>query len=328
MGRVISPSKQDELTRVVAWYVDRIYGTIEGPGTTPFYCDPEKVGLAAVDPRALAQADEAALFKLFLSLAMYQARRDVVIQAQQRGWNRTEATSLLSLSGLQRRMRSCPCPHLANPGRFEQACTVIKVGKTITCDYSALACPVRDAARVWGRMADLGKLPTSAYWRIWAKGGTTNLIQQASRESDPTLRLESVIAEFAQVFRVGRKLATLFVSAVSTPALAPGLTPWWPNLDGNLAVVLDTHATRAVVHLAGKAAGSTYQSRVDWLRRVSENLDLTRFHCVFPSFSPRLVQQALYAFCSKSNRLAWDRLCPHEEAGQCHSGLCPFHKPM
>ena len=39
--------------------------------------------------------------------------------------------------------------------------------------------------------------------------------------------------------RVGRKLATMFVSALSTPALAPGLTPWFPDIDGNELVVVD-----------------------------------------------------------------------------------------
>lgn len=324
MSQIITPSKRAEVSGILSWYVDQIYGQVEGSKIPPFYCDPVKVGLAAVDPEALARADEAALFKLFVSLAMYQARRDVLIQSQQRSWSQAEATALLSLPSLKRRLARCPCPHLAVNRQFEQACTVVKEAKLIICDHPTLACPVRLAGSVWGRMADLGKLPTSAFRLVWAKGGTAGLLQQALHESDPTLRLEWVVQFFSKVHCVGRKLATLFVSALSTPALAQGLTPWWPALNGNLAVVLDSHATRAVDHLSEGKAGKSYQSRVIWLRRLSEDFDLKRFHGEFPNLSPRLVQQALYCFCSKSNRQVWGKLCALDERGRCPSQLCPI----
>src|SRR5208283_2884813 len=43
------------------------------PGVLPFYCDPDRVGRFAVDPRALAAGEDNALFKLFVGLSMYQA---------------------------------------------------------------------------------------------------------------------------------------------------------------------------------------------------------------------------------------------------------------
>ncbi len=323
MSRLISQKAFEELLHILDWYVASVYARVEGPGVVPFYCDPAKVGLAAVDPVSLAKADEAALFKLFVSLAMYQARRDTVIQSQQRGWSREKANALLSLPSLRRRLSACPCPHLADAEQIENGCTVTKVGKAISCTHPDLACPIRLAATTWDRMADLGKLPASAFQRIWAQGGTASLLRKSDHEPDPTVRLEQVVSEISHVYRVGRKLATLFVSALSTPALAPGLTPWWPRLNGNLAIVLDTHAGRAVDHLAGGKAAGSYQSRTDWLRRVSEKVDLQRLRKDLPSYSPRLVQQALYAFGSKSNRRGWKLPC----AGECRSTLCPFCSP-
>lgn len=50
----------------------------------------------AVDPEQLAAGRPDALFKLFVLQAMYQARRDVVIEKQQRGMAKSEDATLAS----------------------------------------------------------------------------------------------------------------------------------------------------------------------------------------------------------------------------------------
>ena len=118
----------------------------------------------------------------------------------------------------------------------------------------------------------------------------------------------------------------MFVSAVSTPALAPGLTPWFPDVDGNELVVVDTNVARAADTLRPPGAAKTYEARQRWVREQAEHIDLRHFHPDVPSYSPRLVQQALYAFCSRSNRGARGDECVNAEApcGRCTPALCPF----
>ena len=145
-------------------------------------------------------------------------------------------------------------------------------------------------------------------------------------EGSPTRRAALLVERFARVHRVGRKLAMMFVSALSTPALAPGLTPWFPDIDGNDLVVVDTNVARAVDALRPPGASKTYDARERWVREQAAQLDLREFRPDLPSYSPRLVQQALYAFCSKSNRVARGEPCAERAVpcAGCAPALCPF----
>jgi hypothetical protein len=120
----------------------------------------------------------------------------------------------------------------------------------------------------------------------------------------------------------------MFVSAMSTPSLAPGLTPWYPHVDGNELVVVDTNVARAVDTLRGKTGPRTYEARARWLREQAQALDLRELAHELPSYSPRLLQEALYTFCSKSNRVERGDACVDgaKACGQCAPGLCPFAK--
>ena len=189
---------------------------------------------------------------------------------------------------------------------FEEGCDVAKVGDVVDCGRCpGTACHVKDATAVFNRMGDMGKLPTSAWLRLWKDGGVREVLAEVCREeASPSKRAALLVERFARVHRVGRKLATMFVSALSTPALAPGLTPWFPDIDGNDLVVVDTNVARAVDALREPGAAKTYDARERWVREQAAQLDLREFRPDLPICSPRLVQQALYAFCSKSNRVA------------------------
>lgn len=313
----------NELLLIISWYANRVFGRIEGKSVLPFYCDPTKVGRAAVSQVGIRKGSESALFKLFVSLMMYQARRDVVIQAQQKSWKAKDSDHLLSLSKIRSRIAESRCPHLKTDATFETACTIVRRQGVVTCDHNHLECPVRDASQVWGRMSDLGILPVSAIRRIWIKSNLIIILQEAGSIHDPIQRIEWVISKFSAVHRVGRKLATMFVSTLSTPALAKDLSPWHPLLNGNLAVVIDTHAKRAIDHFRVGGIDS-YQSRVDWVRNVALRIDLSKFREDWPSYSPRLIQQALYMFSSKSNRRAWRDPCSEAVCAGCPSALCPW----
>ena len=319
------------ISAVVRWYFEEVFAKWEGPGVVPFYCDAERIGHFAIGPRDLASGKEAALFRLFVVMAMFQARRDVVIMDQQREMPREAALSLTSASGFRRRVGSATCEHLASASAFDVGCSVRKSATGVDCDHHPAApCHVKEATGLLRRMGDMGKLPTSAWLHIGRTGSLTRLLADVvEQEPAPQRRAYLLVERLTSIYRVGEKLATMFVSAVSTPALAPGLTPWFPDVDGNELVVVDTNVARAVDALRDPGAPKTYGARERWVREQASLLDLRRFNPDVPGYSPRLVQQALYAFCSKSNRAAEGDACAVRSTpcAACAPGLCPFAMP-
>lgn len=294
----------------------------------PFYCDPDRVGAFAVDPGQLAAGDDAAVFRLFVTLSMYQALRDVVIMRQQQSLPRTSMRVVPDAAFVKRSIAWHECPVLHSSDAFEEGCDVAKVGTVVDCGRCpGTACHVKDATAVFNRMGDMGKLPTSAWLRLWKDGGVRQVLADVCRDvASPTKRAALLVERFAGVHRVGRKLATMFVSALSTPALAPGLTPWFPDIDGNDLVVVDTNVARAVDALRSSGAPKTYDARERWVRERAAEIDLREFRPDLPSYSPRLVQQALYAFCSRSNRVARGDGCAGRDTpcAACAPTVCPF----
>lgn len=312
-----------EVAEVVRWYFDK--GRVEG---VPFYCDPTRIGAFAIEPDELAAGSDAAVFRLFVSLAMYQALRDVVIMRQQRSLPRISMRVVADIGTVKRSISRHACPTLGSVEAFEEGCDVEKDGDDIDCGTCpGESCHVKDATRVFNRMGDMGKLPTSAWLRLWRGGGVKALLDEVCcEELSPTKRASLLVERFAAVHRVGRKLATMFVSALSTPALAPGLTPWYPKIDGNDLVVVDTNVARAVDALCAPGAAKTYDARERWVREQAAKLDLRAFRPELPAHSPRLVQEALYSFCSKSNRVARGDSCAARgtSCATCATALCPF----
>jgi len=294
----------------------------------PFYCDPSRIGAFAVEPNELAAGTAAAIFQLFVTLSMYQALRDVVIMRQQRSLPRTSMRVVADVATVKRMISRHACPTLGSIEAFEEGCDVAKNGDNIDCCTSPnIGCHVKDATRVFNRMGDMGKLPTSAWLRLWQGGGVrAQLDEVCSSERSPIKRAEILVARFAAVHRVGRKLATMFVSALSTPELAPGLTPWFPEIDGNQLVVVDTNVACAVDALRAPDAPMSYDSRERWVREQAARLDLRVYRAELPAYSPRLVQEALYTFCSKSNRVAYGDRCAGRATpcAACTPTLCPF----
>lgn len=294
----------------------------------PFYCDPARVGAFAVAPEDLASGSEAATFRLFVTLSMYQALRDVVIMRHQRSLPSRSMRVVADLAFVRKAVRRHKCPALGSIQLFEERCDVSKTGAAVDCrTCPGTACHVKDATAVFNRMGDMGKLPSSAWLRLWRGRGIRELLERVCREeSSPTVRASVLVEHFARVKRVGRKLATMFVSALSTPALAPDLTPWFPLVDGNELVVVDTNVARAVDALREPGAPRTYEARERWVRERAAAIDLRELRPDLPQYSPRLVQQALYVFCSRSNRVAEGDACAASAipCSGCAQDLCPF----
>ena len=323
----------DQLRRVMAWYASNVYGVLEGAGTTPFYCDRQKVGGFAVPLADLAAGSDAALFRLFVTLSMFQGVRDVLVMRHQRSLSDSSVGSVASVGLIARHTRMNDCEALVNPKRFVAECSVQKQGQVVSCAHHAKReCHVKDATVAFKRMGDMGKLPTSAWLSIWGQpGSVAGLLAKIVREeASPRVRARQLVQRLSEVHRVGVKLATFFVSALSTPALAPDVTPWYPAIDGNDLLVIDTNVARAVDRLRRLAPFPTDLSREEWLIQQASRLDLRSFCVEFPEYSPRILQQAVYWFCSRSNRLATLSDCSERgnPCSACAAALCPFLLPQ
>ncbi len=326
-GRKPSLAAVEVVRRVVRWYFDRVYGTREGGAVKPYYVDPQLVGHFAVRSGELREGRDEALFRLFVAMAMFQARRDVLILEQQRRTSASAVSRLACLRTVQRCITRSACPHLRDAASLRAGCDVGKASGEVDCaSRPGAACHVKEATRTFNRMGDLGKLPSSAWLLVWREEGIGRLLRAVLQaERNPTARAAMLVDRLSQVHRVGRKLATMFVSALTTPALASGLTPWHPDVNGHELVVIDTNVARAVDTLHSRAR-RTYDARARWIAAQARAIDLRVYREDLPAYSPRLVQQALYRFCSKSNRVAWGSACATTggACSECAPTLCPF----
>lgn len=320
-------SPRAAVTAAARWYFRG--GQASGAGRAlPFYCDATYIGNFAVAPDQLAAGGDTATFRLFITLSMYQALKDVVIMRQQRALPRVAMRIIADVGTVGHAVATHACPAMRSAEAFANGCDVSKRAGRVDCASSpGVPCHVKDATVAFNRMGDMGRLPTSAWLLLWKNGGVRRMLAEVCRqESSPAIRAVLLVERFAKVHRVGRKLATMFVSALSTPALAPGLTPWFPAVDGNELVVVDTNLARAVDTLCDPGASRTYDARELWIREQAATLDLAEIRPDLPRYSPRLLQQALYAFCSRSNRVAAGDSCARRSTpcAACAPVLCPF----
>jgi hypothetical protein len=177
----------------------------------------------------------------------------------------------------------------------------------------------------------MGKIPTSAFLHLYQRsdegpGSLSQLVDEVCRRTpDPTTRADQVVSVIDSIYRIGRKLATMYVSSLSVPALAPGLAPWHPRLDGAHLVVVDTNVARAIDTLRRGRGSRSYQARARWLQRTSARIDLRRYRPELPAYSPRLVQQAVFLYRSAANRADRADDCGKgRPCSDCVVAVCPF----
>jgi len=316
-----------ELEGIVAWYVSTAFGHWEGPGVRPFYADPARVGRFAVDLDAVAARDPDALFQVLVTLAAYQSRRDVDIMEIQRVMPARDATAMTSPRRLRVLVDRVPCSNLRDAATFDRACDVRRdfARDRATCDTRPrTACHVKEATMAIGRMGDLGKLPTSA-WLHLGPGGLARWFDEiCAAEPDPHVRADKMIERVAAIYRIGVKLASMFVTALSVPELRIGVAAWSPELDGSRIVVIDANVGRAIRTWRRGRGADTYAANARWFVAPADEIDLSRLGHALPRASPRFVQQAVYPFRSRSNRVAHGDPCGAAACNDCPSSVCPF----
>ncbi len=323
----IAAATIEEIDSIVAWYVRSAFGKWEGPGIVPFFADAARVGPFAVDSRALAARDPEALFKLLVTLSAYQSRRDVDIMRIQRKTGSRPARAMTSPRRLRVLVEQSRCLHLRAASEFDEHCDVRRdfARGGATCDSRPrTACHVKEATAAIGRMGDLGKTPTSAWLHLGSGDLHRWFVDACRAQHDPQKRATSLVERAATIHRIGTKLASMFVTALSVPELGIG-APWWPEIDGSRIVVIDANVGNAIRSWRRGRGPATYGAMSRWMITAAEHIDLSRHHRSLPPRSPRFVQQAIYVFRSRSNRAAVSDPCATRACPECPSRVCPFH---
>jgi len=323
----VTPATVEEIARIVSWYLVTAYGRWEGPGTVPFYGDPGRVGHFAVDLDALAARDPDAIFRLLVTLGAYQSRRDVDIMAIQRSIDARRAAKMTSLRKLRVLIDESACAYTRDADTFDRCCDVRRDFERdrATCwTRPRTRCHVKDATEAIGRMGDLGKMPTSAWLHLGSAGPQRWFAEACLLENEPHARARRLVARVSMLYHIGIKLASMFVTALSVPELGWGAA-WAPEVDGSRIVVVDANVGRAINIWRMNRGPKTYSALARWLVAAADRIDLSRMRSTLPRSSPRLVQQAVYLFRSRSNRVALGDECAARPCNSCPSRVCPFH---
>jgi hypothetical protein len=323
----ISPTTIEEIARIIRWYLVTAYGRWEGPGTVPFFGDPGRVGRFAVDLDALAARDPDAIFHLLITLGAYQSRRDVDIMAIQRSIGARRAAEMTSARRLRVLIEDSACAYTRDPDIFDRCCDVrrdLERDRATCATRPRTRCHVKDATEAIGRMGDLGKMPTSTWLHLGSPGPQRWFTESCLLEDDPHARARRLVARVSTLYRIGVKLASMFVTALSVPELGLGAA-WAPEVDGSRIVVVDANVGRAINTWRMNRGPKTYAVLARWLTAAADQIDLSRLRSTLPRRSPRLVQQAVYLFRSRSNRTALGDACAAKPCSSCPSRVCPFH---
>jgi hypothetical protein len=319
----MTPTKRqvDATRAVVEWYRATHYGSDDDIGMIPTFCRPSTIGSFASDREALERADDDELFKLLVTVAMFQRLRDALVMKILRGISAKDAAVLTSAQSLVALANEGPCERARSNGLLLQSCDLAKddLGKGCCSAEPELRCHLKKHTVLLKRYGHFGKMPTSAALTVASQGGLGALRQDVLASStDPLTRAQDLVSRISEIWRVSDKLASMFLSLVCAPHMGLTSPPWGSGVDWTWFVVVDGNVD---LFLASIGYGGTgrYEARRSFVRDLASRIDLRAIEPSWPAFHPRLVQQAMYLFMSSSNRRAASNDCRHRD--ECSS--CP-----
>jgi len=326
--------RQYRITRaVVAWYVDAYYQTDDDVGVPAMFCREDRVGEFAVDAEALAAGDGDALFRLLVSMTMFQRRSDLQIMRVLRGISRADAEEMTDATTLLHLADAGGCPNARDVERLKDRCDLGKdpVSKAGVCTFRPKApCHMKRHTELLKRYGHFGKVPTSAALALRANGVASlaelrELVWQ--RIDCPSERAQALERAVSRSWRVSEKIAAMFLSAVTNRDLSGALAPWADGIASDHFVVIDSNVD-LFLRATGYVGPMTYAGRRQFVQALSRRVPLDEYRPGLQPFNPRLVQQALYMFMSESNRRASETDCSQEPSAceTCPSDLanvCP-----
>jgi hypothetical protein len=290
------------------------------------FCDPARVGSFSVNRDALRAGDGAALFRLFVSAAMFQRRQDVQILRILRGIRASDAAEISDAGRLLALVDAGKCQHMSSTQSLVTDCDLSKDSNTRVGCCSAnpkVACHLKRHTVLLKRYGHFGKVPTSIALAVREAGAQDlpdlrRLVMRRLR--DPLARAQALERELSRAWRVSQKIASMFLSMVTNPDLSRGIAPWSRGLDWTYYVVIDSNVDLFLSSIAYQGSGA-YDARRAFVREVARKIDLTEFDPSLQAYNPRFVQQAMYLFMSIANRRAAPNDCCHQAPTAC--AFCP-----
>ena len=311
---------------VTVWYLDTYYRTTEDVGVAAMFCREDRVGHFAVDAAALAAGDSVALFRLLVSMTMFQRRSDLQIMRVLKGVEQADAEEMTDPSLLLRLVDSVECPHISDLVALKNECDLSKDPATKRGRCSAhpdTVCHLKRHTELLKRYGHFGKVPTSAALTLRSHdtASLTELKERIWDEHDcPTERALGLEQAISRSWRVSEKISAMFLSAVTDRVLSGDLAPWSDGVDTAHFVVIDSNVD-LYLKATGYSGPMTYRARREFIQTLSKRVPLDQQRSDLAPYNPRLVQQALYMFMSDSNRQASERDCSY--ASPCRCPDCP-----
>lgn len=318
-------AEQVRVTRDVArWYLARFYRRPDDPGVPKMFADQALVGPFAIDLDALRDGDDAALFRLLVTTAMFQRRQDVQIMRILRGISSEDASELSSASSLEALVRETSCDHVKSNRELLQECDLAKdaQGRGVCAANPSVSCHLKRHTVLLKRYGHFGKVPTSIALNVRENGGSLGALREGIFKAHRGLRARAVALETALsgAWRVNQKIASMFLAAVTNPDLLQGAA-WSRGLDWRYFVVVDSNVDLFLASIRYQGSGS-YDARRAFVIALARQIDLrTLSSARVRAFNPRLVQQAMYLFMSVTNRRALATDCSREGPAEC--ARCP-----
>lgn len=331
----MTPSKKqvDATRAVVEWYRSTHYGTVGDVGMIATFCTPSTVGEFASRREALERGDDEELFKLLVTVAMFQRLRDALVMNILRGISASDAATLTSAEALVRLTRKGACAHTSTNEALLGVCDLTKDASGKGCCFTepARACHLKKHTVLLKRYGHFGKMPTSAALTVEHGGGTLGRLRAdiIASTRDPLDRARRLAGKLSEIWRVSDKLSAMYLSLVCAPHMGLETPPWQEGIDWTWFVVVDRNVDLFLESIGYDGQG-TYEARRAFVRELAARVDLRAVDRAWPSFHPRLVQQAMYLFMSASNRRSSMSDCMHARScGSCSATLsrhCPVRQ--
>ncbi len=296
------------------------------PGTPRMFCDATAVGRFAVKPGPLRRGEPATLFRVLIATAMFQRRQDQQILRVLQNMPPADVAEVTDQEALLALVDESECDLVKSNATLLAECDLTKDTKTrlgVCSARPAIRCHLKRHTVALKRYGHFGKVPTSAALAL-REAGAQDLAalraQVLTQTRDPTERALQLEAALSRSWRVSQKIASMFLSAISTPELSWPNAPWSRGVDWTRFVVVDSNVDLFLATI-GYRGLTTYDSRREFVRAVARDVDLTSHdRRLEHAYNPRLVQQAMYLFMSAANRRALPADCMHQP-GAC--GACP-----
>jgi hypothetical protein len=257
-------------------------------------------------------------------MIMFQRRSDQQIMRVLRGIAKEDAYEMTNAEVLLKLSDSLQCSNAQQLSTLKEHCDLAKDQKSKQgfCNANPeISCHMKRHTELLKRYGHFGKVPTSMALAL-RDNGVSNLEELKNyiwkHSKCPTARAVALEEAISCSWRVSKKIAAMFLSAVSNRDLSGDLAPWSEGVDTCRFVVIDSNVD-LFLKVTGYNGPMSYEARSEFIRTLSRRVRLDDYHSELKRYNPRIVQQAIFMFMSESNRRAISRDCSNSEQRDCQT---------